>query len=357
MRPRVLKLYGVVRTAHLERLGSHSSVTLLYRRRKYDFHHESAQGHDVRRAGALRALVWALQHPVDVIEISEPLIAREAARSLAAVLGNRIRAAVTGRPRARIVTYAISSIAPAREVAGLPLRARLRWRGQWLLVPLVWRQVDRVAFGTELAIAVYTAAVGSRFPEHRYFAAVPAARGVGDADTPREPRLVFLGELSERKGLPQLLRSWPAVRERVPGATLTVLGKGKWESAVRSLAARDDAVTARIDPEREEIFSELSESKVLVLPSQPTLRWREQVGLPIVEGLSSGCLIVTTDQTGIAAWLADHGHTIVGAGPEALAPAIAAALESDRSPRSVLADLPPIDGRLSAEQWLLEALP
>lgn len=352
----MLKLYDVVRTVHLERLSDDDAVTLLYRRRKYDFHPGLVRGRDIHRAGALGALRWALMHRVDVIEISEPLIARDAARSLAAVVGNRVRAAATGRRPATVVTYAISSVPPKRELTGLPLRARLRWRLQWTLVPLVWRRVDRVAFGTELAMSVYADALRGAFPHHRYVPALPAARATVDTATVRPASLVFLGDLSARKGFPQVIEAWPAVRASVPTATLTILGKGAMEPDASALAACDASVRTRIDPSREEIFSVLEASKVLVLPSQPTSRWREQVGLPIVEGLASGCLIVTTGETGIADWLEAHGHTVVDTDDDLLSAAISDALRSDRTPGSVLADLPPVDGRMDAERWLFEVV-
>ena len=50
-----------------------------------------------------------------------------------------------------------------------------------------------------------------------------------------------------------------------------------------------------------------------MLPSQPTSAWREQVGLPIVEGLSYGCTIVTTTETGLAGWLSEHRHRVLPA--------------------------------------------
>jgi glycosyltransferase involved in cell wall biosynthesis len=100
------------------------------------------------------------------------------------------------------------------------------------------------------------------------------------------------------------------------------------------------------------------------LASQPTAGWREQVGLPIVEGLAHGCRVVTTDQTGLAGWLrehADRGHRVVPAGGSGadLAAAVLAALTTPTGdgPGSVLADLPVRDGRLAADDWLFEPGP
>ena len=96
--------------------------------------------------------------------------------------------------------------------------------------------------------------------------------------------------------------------------------------------------------------------KVLALPSQPRPRWREQVGLPIVEGLANGCLVVTTTETGLSAWLSAHGHQVVppDAGAVALASAVLAAIDDLRAPADILATLPAVDGRRAADLWLFE---
>ena len=90
------------------------------------------------------------------------------------------------------------------------------------------------------------------------------------------------------------------------------------------------------------------------LDTQPAEKWREQVGLPIAEGLAHGCSRVTADQTGLADWLTAHGHIVLPAGQttEGLALGIIAALRLRRKPESVIGDLPAVDGRLAADDWL-----
>ena len=80
----------------------------------------------------------------------------------------------------------------------------------------------------------------------------------------------------------------------------------------------------------------------------------EQVGLPIVEGLAAGCRVVTTTETGIADWLSAHGHRTlsVPTTPQALADALVAALDDQRPPAEIVADLPALDGRLDADRRL-----
>ena len=112
-----------------------------------------------------------------------------------------------------------------------------------------------------------------------------------------------------------------------------------------------------IDPPRSEIHRHLRSASVLALPSRPTASWREQIGLPIVEGLAHGCNIVTTSETGLAGWLTEHGHNVVapGAGVSALADSVLHALHKQGDGGTavgVVADLPAVDGRLAADAWM-----
>jgi glycosyltransferase involved in cell wall biosynthesis len=145
----------------------------------------------------------------------------------------------------------------------------------------------------------------------------------------------------------------------LPGATLTLLGKGRLEPLAERAAALDDSIDLVIDPSRTEIHRRLAGSRALALPSQPTPSWREQVGLPIVEGLSHGCAIVATSETGLAGWLKDHGHGVLDTPttPEALANALAWALTSGPQPVDIIASLPAVDGRLAADEWMFAGTP
>jgi len=96
-----------------------------------------------------------------------------------------------------------------------------------------------------------------------------------------------------------------------------------------------------------------------VLLSQRTTNWREQVGLPIVEALAHGCAVVASDETGLADWLATHGHRCVSpsASEGELADVVVVAIKAERPVDSVLADLPAVDGRSRADAWLFGRKP
>jgi glycosyltransferase involved in cell wall biosynthesis len=168
---------------------------------------------------------------------------------------------------------------------------------------------------------------------------------------------VFVGAFNERKGVLQLLETWPTVSARRPSARLRVLGKGPLRPVVEAAAAADPSIQVEVDPGRAAIHAALRRAKVAVLLSQPWRGWREQVGLPIVEALAHGCHVIATDQTGLADWLRAHGHTVVpaSASTTVVADALVTALDSCRSAESVLEELPDRDGRLAADEWMFAA--
>lgn len=358
-----VQLFDVARTAHFERaLASGRGTKVLFSERRYDFDADLATAVGAQQVGAWGAFWYMLRHDVDVLEIAEPLVVRAAPRSLAAVagvgvrsIGRKLRMVGRGRPRTDVVAYAIENLDPRETVATLPAHSRAKWHVKWMLTRMVWRRLDRLAFGTSASEQLYRKVFGDAGSRSRLVPALPAARSDVDLHGKRSQRVAFLGELVERKGFPLVLEAWPLLKDSVPSATLTILGKGAGSDQARVLASTGGDVEAQIDPVRERIFAVLASSKVLVLPSQPRPRWREQVGLPIVEALASGCLIVTTNETGLAEWLRTHGHYVIQIPSSArdLSHAIERALASPRTPADVVMDLPIIDGRLCADEWLV----
>lgn len=351
----MVQLYDVVRTAHLERAAELGNATILYKARRYDFDEAIASRVAVKRAGILRAAWFALTQPIDVLEVNEPLVESAAPRSAAVIAAARLRAAALRTPRPRVVAYAIANLAPGELVPHLPWKARLRFRLQWPFVAHVWRGLDRVAIGTGEAERLYgrTFDASRRGPILRRVESLPAPAAV-DLEAERDRTVLFLGDMSERKGFPQVLAAWEELRVRDDAAHLVLIGRGQGAGEARDLAERDDRVRVLLDPAREQIFPLLARTRVLVLPSRRRPLWKEQIGLPILEGLAHGCVIVTTSETGISSWLDAHGHVVVPEDVTAtgLAVALHRALDSEKTPREVVADLPEIDGREAARLWM-----
>lgn len=354
--PRRARLYHQVRSAHLERAAQLPPARLLYGSRRYDFQEDLADGLDLVPAPGARAAWHLLRHGADVLEVNEPLYLHGARWTALALLGLRV-GEVVRRRRGLVVSYAIENLDPAGLRPSKGLRSRVGRRLDALSMRAVWRRLDRVAFGTSAARDLYASVLGRR-PGQRstVIPALPApAADVRPQD--KEPgTALFLGAFSARKGLPQVAAAWPAVAARLPEARLTLVGKGALEPVASGLAEEQTQVQLVVDPPRAEIREHLQRHTVLVLPAQPTPGWREQVGLPLVEGLSYGCTVVTTAETGLAEWLAAHGHRVVEPAESvgALVEALVAALEHPLDPVEVLGSLPDNDGRLAADAWLFD---
>jgi glycosyltransferase involved in cell wall biosynthesis len=349
------RLYRSLRTAYLERALKLPRATIIYRSTRYDFHHEFTADLDVRQAGSIRAAWLLWRSRVTRLEINEPLMLSSVEGAALAILGLRTRSAFDRRP-VSIVCYAMENADPFLRPVAPTILGRLRMARKKVLARFIWNQLDRLVFATEAAEETYDNAFPARSAHlvQTRIPALPAPCSCPDAGDSRSPHVVFVGGLIERKGFPLVLEAWPEVRKRIPDARLTILGKGALERDALDAAERDATIELLIDPERAEIHRQLRRSRVLVLPSQPTTAWREQVGLPIMEGLAHGCAIVTTTETGLAKWLNEHGHGVIPPGSPAvvLADALTEALLAGRSAEDVLADLPAVDGRLGADAWL-----
>lgn len=357
MVPRRVRIYHTVRTAHLERSLDLDAADIFYGRRRYDFDEGLAAAVSRRSrlaqvSGARQA--WnLLRRPYDAIEINEP-IALETVRRTALALAAVSVSDTLRRRRTSVATYAIGNV-PLAELPCPRGKARLGRLLDERLAPWVWRRCDRVVFGTGAASDAYRSSFGApgRRTKMINVPALPTACScpAGTADADGGQRLLFLGDLSARKGFDMVANAWPIVRDRLPAARLVIVGRGVLLEQARSLAAADHTVTLVIDPPREIVHKQLRSATVVVLPSQPTRGWREQVGLPLVEGLAHGCTVVTTDETGIADWLRNNGHHTVPAdhAPMRLVEAIVEALGHPQDPESVYRSLPDRDGRLEAD--------
>ncbi|BDZ48183.1 hypothetical protein GCM10025867_04240 [Frondihabitans sucicola] len=251
--------------------------------------------------------------------------------------------------------------APARTVSKVALGLYTRFA------------VDRLAFATPAAGSTYRALPFVRGIPQRVFTELPAAAldgapatGQKDDDeaevAPGRTRATFVGVLEGRKGVHELLRAWEQIEGGDADARLTVIGPGPLAGAVADWAARRPASRRYLGPlPRSKVLEQLASSSILLAPSLPEGRWREQVGLPIKEALSVGTTVVTTCQTGLASWLEQRGHFIVSVdGADFVDRFAAAAQVALREPlrrRDVLASLPERDARIDADAWLHERVP
>jgi glycosyltransferase involved in cell wall biosynthesis len=344
------RLYWRVRTAHLERAAELPEATVYFAGKRYDFDSALADAVDLRPAAGWRAAFFLWRDSPDEVEVNEPLMLASALWTATALAALDLRGRLRGR-RARVVSYAIENRDPlADRPAGA--RARLRRRLTAAAARRIWRRLDRIAYGTAAAEQLYVRTFGAGPAEARLIEALPCPAG---RTVEKDPGTVlFAAAFAPRKGIDVLVAAWPQVTRQHPGARLVLIGKGPLLGLVEDAAREQPSIEVHVAPPRAVVHSSLERASVLVLPSRESPDWREQVGLPIVEGLANGCTVVTTDQTGLASWLAEHGHTVLAepADADALGRAISDALQHPLEPAAVRRSLPDRDGRLAADDWL-----
>jgi glycosyltransferase involved in cell wall biosynthesis len=353
------RVYTNLRAAHLERFATMVPARTFYTGTRYDFDASLVDPANppvrVTRPGAVREL---LRRHYAVVEVNEPDMVTEWPFLAAQIGAVRLRGLLSRR-RTAIVAYCIGLTEPAFEL-------RRRWRLPGVIARPVARVgmtllvagSDRLAFGTTRSQALHESWVGRRplAARARLFEALPSPCGclAGPAE-PRTPTdVLFVGRLTERKGIRPMLDAWDVVRRDHPRATLRILGQGDLAGEVLAWAGDRGEVTVEIAPPRDTIHRALRRSGVLISLPQPRPD-PEQVGLPILEGLSHGCEVVATSETGLARWLQEHGHGVLapGAPAEQVAAEVAAAFGRAGERHGSLGDLPSDDQRIAADRWLM----
>jgi glycosyltransferase involved in cell wall biosynthesis len=119
-------------------------------------------------------------------------------------------------------------------------------------------------------------------------------------------RFLYVGRLIPRKRPMELIQAFETVRRELPDATLTLVGGGELEPAVREAAARIPGVRYGGFCESRELARHYSESDVLVLPAL-----REVWGLVVNEALAHGLFVIATDEVGSAYDLLDERSGII----------------------------------------------
>ena len=137
--------------------------------------------------------------------------------------------------------------------------------------------------------------------------------GLGDG-----PTAVCVGRLARQKGQDLLLAAWPGVRERVPGATLVLVGSGPEEQSLRERAVAGVELVGASD----EPAAWYAAADVVVTAS----RW-EGMSLVPLEAMATGRSVVATDANGAREAIGDEAGAIVPVEDvDALVDAIAARL-------------------------------
>lgn len=118
----------------------------------------------------------------------------------------------------------------------------------------------------------------------------------GDGDVDVDVDLVYVGALSRRKGVDVLLAALAHARRKGGDATLTIVGSGREESTLRTLAVTlgvDDVVRWSGPRPTDEARSIVARARYLVLPSR-----FDGWGSVVVEALLEGTPVITSPHVG-----------------------------------------------------------
>lgn len=107
-------------------------------------------------------------------------------------------------------------------------------------------------------------------------------------------KLIYVGEISEKKGILVLLDLIEKLADE--DVSLTVVGNGPLVKAVENAPHNISYLAPIYD--RVKLAQVISEHDVLMLLSQKTATWEELFGIVVVEALSSGCAVVASDHVG-----------------------------------------------------------
>jgi glycosyltransferase involved in cell wall biosynthesis len=307
------------------------------------------------RVGKAQAVWRIFKTRAETLEVPEPLWVRFLPTNLLIVVAWRLSGFARFRKR-RARTYAIENNDVVAAVFGsrlppAPLQ-RLTMIGIGAMIRLFY---ERIVFGTPGALAAYRQLPFLGGVDTSVILGVPTPVRTGSSPQSEPMSAIFVGQLEPRKGVRPLMEAWPLVEVEEPSARLVVVGTGPMSAEVVNWVAERPASRSYLGQiPYQGVHEVIASSSVIIAPSQRSGRWREQIGLPIEEGLSLGLTIVSTSETGLADWLAEHGHHVVDPSADAatLAAEIASALRAPLEQSDVLTSLATEHARIAADRWL-----
>lgn len=346
-----IRVFPELRSAHVTDIDRAAPRRLLYFAAKYDLG-SMVLPHHISRVSFAQALRAVRAHPGPVLELWEPLWLRMLPQWLALSAAWKL-----GRRGRLISVFAIENneadVLFGRAYASGSRMTRRCIRS--IFRRCASNRIDRLAFGTPAARAVYEPLIDPRrtaTTDHLDLLC-PSTQ----EPEPRAASAAFVGALEPRKGIGEVLRAWPEVERRIPQATITIIGDGPDREVVEEwVRERPESRSCTGAIPRGKVREALSRTSVLVAPSVAEGRWREQVGRPIQEALAAGCTVVTTSDTGLATYLERTGHAVLaGSSNQELVAAVTRMLRQPLDPGSVRSTLPSVDGRMAADAWLHRA--
>lgn len=355
----VIRYFPEIRSAHLEIFEDFNPSIVYFARKKIDFDDDLLQkrGWAFTKANFLDVVARILRERPSIVELPEPMYFRYSLVTIGITTLVLFIGRLTGY-RPLFVSYAIENALAKTPPVRWPKVFSWAWAiPTRLLVAVQVKKLSRIAFGSDGARTALLASCSQADREHvrsisRTFLSL--SPWCHCAVHKKEYGLVlFAGVAEKRKGFDVLIDAWRLVKNRVPDARLVVVGAGSLTSLIISESLDGLGIERLGVVGRQDLHSLMSRAAVLVMPSRTIGRSREQIGLPLIEGISHGCNVVTSRETGLADWLCAASQPLLPKDFSAsdLAEAIVSSISGNH--KAVNIDLlPEISGRVAADHWL-----
>lgn len=175
----------------------------------------------------------------------------------------------------------------------------------------------------------------------------PVARGPAATTAGREPIVLYVGSVFERRRVDRLMAAFDAVADRVPSAQLEIVGENRTRrprldlDAVRRRSRHRDRIHLRAYVDDDTLAGLYARASVFAFLSE-----YEGFGLTPLEALAAGVTPVLLDTPVARETAGPAAHYVpASAGDEAVAAALVAALTGDTLRRSLLDHAPAVLAR------------
>ncbi len=205
---------------------------------------------------------------------------------------------VTGVPYV-VTTHGGDIYGMQGKFASVLKRYALRHASHTTVVSRDIRETIRKKFGEEIPTEIVPMGVNSEL-----FHPTQKSKALREKYGIAGPFLLFVGRLTEKKGVKYLIEAMPEVVKKFPAVILLVVGTGeqrlKLERQVHSFGIEKNVIFAGAIPNRE-LPAYFATADIFIGPSiQAEGGDTEGFGLTFVEAAMSGCSVVATDVGGIS---------------------------------------------------------
>lgn len=348
-----------LRSKHLNSASMQSGSLFLVQKYKTDFDVTKIPANaQIRSAGVWKSIFIIFKARPEVVEIPEPLYYRYLLKTVLLVSAISLLSKFRKCPP-KFVTFCLENGDKGLMPRRLSYISSIIWVAA--ITPLVRylvQKLDKVAFGSELAQNTLKTwltknQIVDLDSKSRYFPQLPSKCECHPELKKVEGSVLFIGELEARKGIPLLIQAWEEHSKEFKNSTLTIAGSGSLKSAVDQLALRNNNVNFLGQVNRDTVHKLMRTNQIVVLPSRRSGSWREQIGLPIEEGLAHSCSLIASEDSGLSNFLIENKQQVLK-WDFSLEELVVALRSSTLNPVVVSSEkLPTRNQRGVAEDWLL----